>query len=108
APRPALDASSAPVLSVSSVLEPLGLLEKPHPSAGRIPTALGYRFYVDALVRRRPPAAAENHLSERRTQDAGGQGQVLKETTRLLHSLTRHAAVVASPRTQLERLARID
>jgi heat-inducible transcriptional repressor len=107
--RPGLGGiSSATVRSVMSDLEALGLLEKPHTSAGRIPTSLGYRFYVDALVRIKPPGMAEKQMIERRTQDAAAQGDVLKETTRLLHSLSRHAGVVGTPRGQAERLARID
>ena len=110
--RPGLGVSSATVRAVMADLEALGLLEKPHTSSGRIPTSLGYRLYVDALVRVRPPAPAERQLIERRTQDAASQGQVvdevLKETTRLLHSLTRHAAVIASPKTSGDRLARLE
>lgn len=110
--RPGLGVSPATVRSVMADLEALGLLEKPHTSAGRIPTSLGYRFYVDALVRVRQPAAAEQQLIERRTQGAAAQGpavdDVLRETSRLLHTLTSHAAVVASPKPQSERLARID
>lgn len=108
--RPGLGVSSATVRAVMADLEALGLLEKPHTSAGRIPTSLGYRFYVDALVRVQKPGVAERQLIERRTQDAA-QGQaddVLKETTRLLHSLTHHAAVVASPKSQGDRLARLE
>ena len=109
---PELDCSSATVRAVMADLEELGFLEKPHTSAGRIPTALGYRIYVDALVRVKQPLASEKQLIERRTQTAGAAGQqideVLKETTRLLHSLTRHAAVVASGRPHAERLACID
>ncbi len=109
---PELDCSSATVRAVMADLEALGFLEKPHTSAGRIPTALGYRIYVDALVRVKQPLASEKQLIERRTQTAAAPGssvdEVLRETTRLLHSLTRHAAVVASGRPQAERLARID
>jgi heat-inducible transcriptional repressor len=110
--RPDLDCSSATVRAVMADLEALGFLEKPHTSAGRIPTQLGYRFYVDALVRVREPRAAEKQMIERRTHDAASQGgpvdEVLRETTRLLHTLTRHAAVVISPRTEGERLARLE
>ena len=107
---PGLDCSSATVRAVMADLEALGFLEKPHTSAGRIPTALGYRLYVDALVRVKPPLLAEQKLIEQRTLSAAGSSQVgvLQETTRLLHALTRHAAVVASPRQQGERLARLD
>src|SRR5437016_5287821 len=90
--RPQVDCSSATVRAVMADLEALGYLEKPHTSAGRIPTARGYRYYVDSLVRVRQPLPAEKELIERRTHTAGAPGssvdEVLKETSRLLHSLT--------------------
>ena len=45
-----MDASSATVRSAMGVLEKQGLLTQPHTSAGRIPSALGYRRYVDDLL----------------------------------------------------------
>src|SRR5436305_14998365 len=53
--RPDVDVSSATVRSVMSDLEETGLLQKPHTSAGRIPTAAGFRYYADALPRLTPP-----------------------------------------------------
>ena len=42
--------SSATIRNEMAELEELGYLEQPHTSAGRIPSELGYRFYVDTLV----------------------------------------------------------
>src|SRR5471030_2276925 len=42
--------SSATIRNVMGELEELGLLEQPHTSAGRVPTDLGYRYYVDNLL----------------------------------------------------------
>src|SRR5262245_59325593 len=42
--------SSATIRNVMGELEELGMLEQPHTSAGRVPTDLGYRFYVDNLL----------------------------------------------------------
>ena len=50
--------SSATLRSIMSRLEDLGYVQQPHTSAGRVPTDLGYRSYVDALLserRRRAP-----------------------------------------------------
>ena len=107
--EPGLDVSSATIRAVMADLEALGLLEKPHTSAGRVPTALGYRYYVDALLRLQAPSAEEKELIERRTHAAaGGIDSVLAETTRLLHGLTRQASIVAAPRPQADRLQRIE
>jgi heat-inducible transcriptional repressor len=104
-----LDVSSATVRAVMADLEALGLLEKPHTSAGRIPTAAGYRYYVDALLKVQAVPPEQQQLIERRTQQAaGGLDSVLAETTRLLHGLTRQASVVAAPRPQSDRLERIE
>ena len=47
-----LDVSSATVRNDMADLEAMGLLEKPHTSAGRIPSPQGYRFYVNELMER--------------------------------------------------------
>ena len=46
-----LDCSSATVRNEMAVLEKEGYLDKPHTSAGRVPSAKGYRFYVDELLK---------------------------------------------------------
>ena len=45
-----LDLSPATIRNVMSDLEEIGLISSPHTSAGRIPTPLGYRFFVDTLL----------------------------------------------------------
>ena len=107
--RRELDASSATVRSVMADLEALGYLEKPHTSAGRIPTPRGYRYYVDTLLHRKAPRPEERELIEKRTQDASSQVDgLLAEASRLLHTLTQHAGVVAAPRERADRLERIE
>ncbi len=49
-----LDLSPATVRNVMADLEELGYLHSPHTSAGRVPTARGYRFFIDALLNLRP------------------------------------------------------
>jgi len=110
--RADLEVSAATVRSVMADLEALGYLEKPHTSAGRIPTALGYRYYVDALLRVQIPSLEERQLIERSTQEAAVDVDgLLAGTSRLLRGLTHHAAVVAAPRAgrmDVQRLQRIE
>ena len=106
--RPDVDVSSATVRSVMSDLEEMGFLQKPHTSAGRIPTALGFRYYVDALLRVKPPLPEEREQIARRAQEATQLDGLMTAASRVLHSLTRHAGVIASPRPQSERLQRIE
>jgi heat-inducible transcriptional repressor len=105
---PEVDCSSATVRAVMADLEALGLLEKPHTSAGRIPTAQGYRYYVDALLHVRLPRPEERQLIERRTHQGAPIDALLAETSRLLHELTHHAGVAAMPRPRSERLRRVE
>src|SRR6266498_2909388 len=89
--------SPASVRNVMSDLEQLGLIYAPHTSAGRLPTELGLRFFVDALMQ-------VGHLTERdrraiEAQVAAGSGAksidaVLNEASGLLSGLTRAAGVV--------------
>ena len=79
-------------------LEALGFLTKPHASSGRIPTEAGYRLYVDALLKVRPPPAAEREQIEKVAHDAPGVEALFDRTARVLHSLSHHAGVVTTPR----------
>ena len=55
-----LKASSATVRSAMGALEQRGLLTQPHTSAGRVPSPLGYRHYVDCLL---PEPVSYTHLT---------------------------------------------
>lgn len=106
--RPDVDVSSATVRAVMADLEESGFLEKPHTSAGRIPTTHGFRYYVDTLLRVRPPLPEEREQIERQAQEATQLEGLMTAASRVLHSLTRHAGVVVAPRPQSERLQRIE
>jgi len=54
-----IELSPATIRNVMSELEELGLISAPHTSAGRVPTAQGYRLFVDTLVRYKPPNDTE-------------------------------------------------
>src|SRR2546421_1883876 len=100
--------SSATVRWVMSDLEEMGFLQKPATGAGGIPTAHGFRYYVDALLRVKPPLPEEREQIARRTHEATQLEGLMTAASRVLHSLTHHAGVVASPRPQSERLQRIE
>lgn len=105
---PRCDVSSATVRNVMADLESQGLLEKPHTSAGRRPTDRGYRYYVDALLTVREPEPAERRLIERSCAAPAELEPMLHETSRLLHALSRHTGVVATPRPSPARLKQMD
>ena len=89
--------SPASVRNVMSDLEQLGLIFAPHTSAGRLPTELGLRFFVDALMQVGDLSEKDRHSIE--AQVAGtGSGKsveaVLTEASQMLSGLTRSAGVV--------------
>jgi len=103
-----LDCSPATVRNVMADLEALGFLVKPHTSSGRIPTQAGYRLYVDALLKVRPPQASEREQIEKVTHEAPGVDTLLESTARVLHSLSHHAAVVTTPRAVDDPIRQIE
>ena len=98
--RSEVEVSPATIRSVMADLEALGYLEKPHTSAGRIPTDRGYRFFVDAMVQLRVPPPRDREAIDRSVPDAATLDQALEQASRMLHDLSRHAAVVLSPRPE--------
>lgn len=100
---PGIVLSPASVRAVLADLEALGFLDKPHTSAGRIPTEKGYRFYVDVLVRLKQVVGREKEMIDQRydpTRTLATPERLLADTSRLLHELTRHAGVVSTPRSE--------
>jgi heat-inducible transcriptional repressor len=103
-----LECSPATVRSVMADLEALGYLEKPHASSGRIPTARGYRLFVDSLLKVRPPSAQERERIERLTAEASDVGALLDGTADLLHDLSHHAGVVTTPRPKADPVRQLE
>ena len=102
--------SPASVRNVMQDLEELGLIYAPHTSAGRLPTQLGLRFYVDALLEfgglaREERAQIDNQV--RAAADEGGYESALTQTTSLLSDLTRGAGVVLTSKDDV-RLKQIE
>jgi heat-inducible transcriptional repressor len=102
------DVSAATLRNVMSDLEALGFIEKPHTSAGRVPTDRGYRFYVDTFVRLREPLPQERSMIEQGLAAEAGVDEALQEASKVLHFLTRHAGVVLTPRPEDSVLRRIE
>jgi len=104
---PRYELSSATVRSAMADLEALGYLEKPHTSAGRVPTDKGYRLYVDSLLRIRAPGPKERERIERRVQPAS-LSELMAGAGQTLHQLTHHASVVLAPTFEKALLRRIE
>jgi heat-inducible transcriptional repressor len=97
--RHGISLSPATVRNVMADLEEMGLLTSPHTSAGRIPTEKAYRLYVDSLLEVRGIAPEEQDLIGRQCSLTGRDvGAVLKDTSRMLSSLSHYTGVVVAPR----------
>jgi heat-inducible transcriptional repressor len=94
----AVNVSSATVRNDMAALEAEGYLAQPHTSAGRVPTEKGYRFFVDQLGGPGRLGATETQQVRSFFSRTHGEiEQMLADTSRLLSSLTRYAAVVVGP-----------
>jgi len=93
--------SPASVRNVMTDLEALGLVYAPHTSAGRLPTELGLRFFVDALLEIGDLAEDERRAIEAQVKAASGGNldSVLTEASVLLSGLSRGAGVVTAATT---------
>lgn len=106
--RGEFEVSPATMRNVLSELEELGYLEKPHTSAGRVPTDQGYRFFVDSLLQLKTPTHADQQLIEAGLASATGVEDRMTEAGRVLHQLSRHAGVVLIPRPSAGTLQRLE
>ena len=92
-----LDLSPASIRNVMADLEDLGFIASPHTSAGRIPTARGYRFFVDTLLTIRPLDTIEINQLEGQLH-AENRQRLVTSASQVLADLTRFAGVVMTPR----------
>lgn len=91
-----LEVSSATIRNVMAELEEAGLVSSPHTSAGRVPTAKGYRMFVDTLMIVQPLDSMRIQQLEHQLQP-DNPSRLLTQASSLLSELTRFAGVVATP-----------
>src|SRR5258707_15502512 len=104
----AVPLSPASVRNVMSDLEHLGLIYAPHTSAGRLPTELGLRFFVDALMEIGDLAADDRRDMEAKIAASGKSLEaVLNEASGMLSGLTHSAGVVLTTKNNV-RLKHIE
>lgn len=94
-----LELSPATIRNVMADLEELGLIASPHTSAGRVPTARGYRLFVDTMLTVRTSLSPSTLPEEARGQLQPDQPQrVIANAAQLLSNLSQFVGVVTSPR----------
>lgn len=92
-----LDLSAATIRNVMADLEELGLIASPHTSAGRVPTARGYRLFVDTMLTARPLSAEELAMPADTLLPDQPQ-RVIANAAHMLSSLSHFVGVVTAPR----------
>jgi heat-inducible transcriptional repressor len=80
-----------------ALLEEEGLIHAPHTSAGRVPTDLGYRLFVDRLNELKQLSAAERQAMETLLTDTVDLDEILGRSVRLLSRLTNQVAMIQYP-----------
>jgi len=92
-----LDLSPATIRNVMADLEDLGLIASPHTSAGRIPTARGYRLFVDTMLTAQPRDLAAGPMEPPHLHPDQPQ-RVIASAAQLLSNLSSFVGVVTAPR----------
>ena len=96
--------SPASVRNVMSDLEQLGLIYAPHTSAGRLPTELGLRFFVDALMEVGDLTESDRRAIEAQVAGSGASKSleaILTEASQMLSGLTRSAGIVLTAKSNV-------
>lgn len=102
-----LDLSPASIRNVMADLEEQGFIASPHTSAGRVPTPLGYRFFVDTLLIMKPLDTAAVHQLEDHLQPDNPQ-RAVQAASELLSQLTRFAGIVVTSRRRAPAFRHIE
>jgi heat-inducible transcriptional repressor len=98
--RSGLSVSSATVRNVLAQLEDMGFVWQPHTSAGRVPTDLGYRFYVDLLLEARRASKDSAGVEARLRLQAGDApliDDLLSSASHVLSAVSRHVGFAIAP-----------
>ena len=92
--------SSATVRNELAELSDMGYLEQPHTSAGRIPSPLGYRLYVNELMERKPISAEEAaQINDTLRQELKGTDQVIAKTGQMVSSFVDYPTYAVADHT---------
>ena len=103
-----LDFSSATIRNEMAELEKRGYLDKPHTSSGRVPSAKGYRFYVDELLKDDNISVEEiKYIQSKLSQKVNEIEELTKVATTTLSEITHYTSVAVGPKTKLQLIEEI-
>lgn len=99
--------SSATIRNEMSYLEEHGYLEKTHTSSGRIPSTLGYRFYVNTIMQPNVDDEVKNQVALLMGARERSLNEIIQESCQILSELTHLTTVALGPNSSYERLQNI-
>ena len=105
-----LGVSPATIRNEMSDLEELGYLNKPHSSAGRVPSDKAYRLYVDNLLKVKNPivdTAKKNEIKKILSKDSMEIDKLIKNSAKMLSSLTSYTSLAITPQIETNNLKHI-
>ena len=104
-----LNCSSATIRNEMAELEALGYLEQPHTSAVRVPSELGYRFYVDSLIESYAMTTNEiTEINKLLKSKMNELDQILMAASKLAGNLTNYTSFVIKPKASSVSIKRFD
>jgi len=107
--KPYLNFSSATLRAEMATLEQLGLIEKPHTSSGRVPTSIGYRYYVENLVTRDSDVVSDFPLIDQIFSEHNlMKEEAIKEAMNLLSKLTNYTSMALGADYRSELVKKMD
>lgn len=108
ATQPGIDVSPATVRNIMADLEARGLVSSPHTSAGKIPTNLGLRFFVDSLLSVEPIDEAQVQELEAQLNPDLSHKELVESASSLLSHITQMTCVVTLPRREQVALRQVE
>ena len=103
-----LECSSVTIRNEMAELEKLGLLEKPHTSAGRVPSAKGYRFYVDELLEDDKMTLEEiKYVSDKLETKVNELEDIMEITSSTISEITHYTTVSIGPSSDIQKIENI-
>jgi heat-inducible transcriptional repressor len=103
-----LPVSAATIRNVMSDLEEQGYLHSPHTSAGRVPTAMGYRLFVDTLLQVQPLEDEAMAVLRTELNPDKSSTELVQSASSLLSNITAQAGLVTVPRQEANQLRQVE
>ena len=102
-----LEVSPATIRNVMADLEGIGLVSSPHTSAGRVPTGMAYRLFIDTMLVTKPLDSMRVQQMEHQLQPAN-PSRLIAQASNILSELTQFAGVVATHRREVATVRQIE